>query len=67
MLGSPVVPFLLLLGSGFPCKVTNPQKGALIVIWLLGYQVYYNITIMGVFNIRGWGGLILGGGEYPKP
>ena len=25
--------------SGFPYKVTNPKKGALIVIWLLGYEV----------------------------
>ena len=25
-------------GSGFPCKVTNQKKGALVVIWLLGYE-----------------------------
>ena len=29
LLGSPVVPFTLFWGSGFPYKVTNPKKGAL--------------------------------------
>ena len=33
-LGSPVVPFTLFFGYGFPYKITNPKKGALIVIWL---------------------------------
>ena len=37
--GSPVVPFTLCFGDGFPYNITNPNKGALIVIWLLGYQV----------------------------
>ena len=23
---------------GFPHKITNPKKGALIIIWLLGYH-----------------------------
>ena len=26
-------------GSGFPYRITNPKKGDLIRIWLLGYQV----------------------------
>ena len=26
-------------GSGFPYKITNPKRGALVIIWLLGYQV----------------------------
>ena len=38
-LGSPVVPFTLFWGSRFPYKVTNPKRGALIRIWLLGYEV----------------------------
>ena len=38
LLGSPVVPFTLFFGSGFPYKIPNPKKGALIIIWLLGYQ-----------------------------
>ena len=36
-LGSPVVPFSLFLFQGSLNKVTNPKKGALIIIWLLGY------------------------------
>ena len=39
-LGSPLVPFaLFFLGCGIPYKIRQPQKnGALIIIWLLGYQ-----------------------------
>ena len=40
-LGSPVVPFTILylfFGYWFPDKRTRPKKGALIIIWLLGYQ-----------------------------
>ena len=37
-LGSPVVPFTLFFGYGFPYKVTNPKKGALIIRWLPGCQ-----------------------------
>ena len=37
-LGSPVVPFSPFFGSRFPYEATNP-KGAIFVIWLLGYQV----------------------------
>ena len=33
--GAPFFPFL---GSRFPDKATNPKKGALIIIWLLGYH-----------------------------
>ena len=29
---------MFLGGSGFPSKVAKPKKGALILIWLLGYQ-----------------------------
>ena len=35
-LGSPVVPSILLFGSGFPCKINQRKKGALIVIMVLG-------------------------------
>ena len=38
-LGSPVVPFALFVGSSFSYKVANPKQGALIMTWLLGYQV----------------------------
>ena len=41
-LGSPLVPFTLFFGYGSPYKVTNPKKGALIKIWLLGYQGVYH-------------------------
>ena len=34
---SPVVPFFPFFGSRFLYKVTNPKKGALIMIWVLGY------------------------------
>ena len=36
-LGSPVVPFTLFFGSGFPYRVigTNQKKGALVIIWSL--------------------------------
>ena len=36
-LGIPVVPFTLFFGSGFPYEVASQKKGALVVIWLLGY------------------------------
>ena len=39
VLGSPVVPITLFLGSGVPYIRTNPKKGALITTWLLGYEV----------------------------
>ena len=29
---------LFFFGYGFPYKVTNLKKGALIVVWVLGYQ-----------------------------
>ena len=35
--GSPVVPLCLFVGSRLSSKGANPKKGALIVIWLLGY------------------------------
>ena len=35
---SPAVPFSLFLVQGSLCKVTNPAKGTLFVIWLLGNQ-----------------------------
>ena len=38
ILGGPVVPFALSSGYGFPHKVTIPKKGALVIIWVLGYQ-----------------------------
>ena len=43
-LGSPVILLaqwypLPFFGSGFPYTATNPKQGALIVIWLRGYQV----------------------------
>ena len=39
-LGSPVVPFTLFFASGCPYKMTNPKKGALVImIWLLGFGV----------------------------
>ena len=31
------LPFFF-FGSGFPSKVTNPTKGALVIVWFLGYQ-----------------------------
>ena len=36
ILGSPVVPFTLFVGSGFLFQVTNQKQCALIIIWLLG-------------------------------
>ena len=32
------LPFLSVMGSLINYKVTNPKKGALIMIWFLGYQ-----------------------------
>ena len=34
-----VVPFCPFYGSRFPYDVTNPIKGTLIMLWLLGNQV----------------------------
>ena len=34
-----MVPFCLSFSSWFPCTVSSPRKGTLIIIWLLGYQV----------------------------
>ena len=51
-----MVPFFPVLGSRFPYKVANPKKGALIIVWLLGYQVLLNalcgaLKVLGVFNV----------------
>ena len=34
-----MVPFYPFFGYGFPYDITNPKKGALMIIWLPGYQV----------------------------
>ena len=34
-----MVPFTLFFVYGFPSEVTNPKKGALIVLWLLGCDI----------------------------
>ena len=44
-LSSPVVPFAPFFGSGFPYKVTNPKQGALIIIWLLGYEKRLRVLV----------------------
>ena len=36
-LGGPVVPFTLFLVLGSLTKVANQNKGALVIMWLLGY------------------------------
>ena len=46
-LGSPVVAFPLSFGSRFTYKVANPDKGALIRIWLLGYKGFEGGEFMG--------------------
>ena len=38
-LGCPVVPFYPFF-QGFPYKIANPKKGALVIIWLLGYHLH---------------------------
>ena len=44
-LGSPEVPFALILVPGFFSKVTTPKKkGALITVWLPGYYPYYSMV-----------------------
>ena len=43
-------------GSRFPYKVTNPNKGALVKIWLLGYQDYLKcikeVAMTDLFDVK---------------
>ena len=57
-LGSPVVPFTFFFCYGFPYKVATPKKGALIVIWLLGYEGIFRRSAE--HSRRGYDGEVLG-------
>ena len=52
-LSSLMVPFFFFGSSRFPHKVTNPKKGTLTTIWLLGDQVLETSWVLtGDFGFR---------------
>ena len=49
-----MVPFTLFFVYGFPYKIANPKKGALIIIWLLGFHGRSPAVVVCGLDLRMW-------------